>query len=133
MININQKYVGLDKRNINTATWDEKIKKQEAKKNKNKKTKYHKDFKQIGQVFPKSELDSDDLKEDDSISISSADHKPCSSQNNSGTVEYYNSETDKEYPSRLMPQVDEPQAELDINSKEPRVKPNYLVRAVLPH
>lgn len=74
MININEKYVGLDKKNINTATWGQKIKKQQAKKDKSKKTRYHIDFKQVGEVFPKSELDSDDLKEDDSLTISSDEH-----------------------------------------------------------
>ena len=95
MININEKYVGLDKKNINQATWADKIRKNNLKKENQKKTRYHKDFKQQGEVFPKSELDSDDIKEDDSITLSSQDRVRCKSQKIVDFSEYYDSEIDQ--------------------------------------
>ena len=41
MTNINDKYVGLEKKNVTSVTWGEKLKKNQASKENSKITKYH--------------------------------------------------------------------------------------------
>jgi len=69
--NINDKYVGLEKKNISAMTWGEKVKRNHVSKERGKFTKYHTEYRQEGERIPQSELDEEELRAGGSLAQSS--------------------------------------------------------------